>query len=225
MPRSRADDVVSAVVELESRGLNRGSTGNCSTRWDDDSFLITPSGIAARDVTPESLVHVRYSESGERPISQAASMGYRPSSEWRFHRDIYRSRDDVRAIVHVHSTYATSLACTGRGIPAFHYMIAVAGGSDIRCARYATYGTQQLSENVVEALVGRKACLMENHGMLATGKSVSDALATTIEVEALAEQYVISVLLGGTKTLPDDEMDRVQAKFAEYRQLGELGGP
>lgn len=221
MHESLADDVVRIVIELDARGLNRGSTGNCSTRWDDDIFLITPSGVAASAVTPESLVHVRYDVTGEPPDSQVATMTYRASSEWRFHRDIYRSREDVCAIVHVHSTYATSLACTGRGIPAFHYMIAVAGGNDIRCARYATYGTQELSENVITALDGRNACLMENHGMLATGKSLNDALATTIEVESLAQQYAISLLLGGTKTLSDDEMTKVHAKFADYRRLGE----
>lgn len=222
MHKSVADDVVRVVAELEARGLNRGSTGNCSTRWDDEIFLITPSGVAASDVTIESLVQVRYGETGEPPDLQVATMRYRASSEWRFHRDIYQSRADVCAIVHVHSTYATSLACTGRGIPAFHYMIAIAGGNDIRCARYATYGTQELSKNVVAALEGRNACLMENHGMLATGKSLNDALATTVEVEALAEQYAISLILGGTKTLSEEEMERVQAKFAGYRRLGEL---
>lgn len=221
MHESLADDVVRIVIELNARGLNRGSTGNCSTRWDDDTFLITPSGVAARAVTPESLVHVRYDEVGEPPDSQVATMTYRASSEWRFHRDIYRTREDVCAIIHVHSTYATSLACTGRGIPAFHYMIAVAGGNDIRCAPYATYGTQELSENVINAIEGRKACLMENHGMLATGKSLSDALATTVEVESLAQQYALSLLLGGTKILSDDEMTKVHAKFADYRRLGE----
>jgi L-fuculose-phosphate aldolase len=220
MNKSLADDVVRIVVELDARGLNRGSTGNCSTRWHDDTFLITPSGIAARAVTPESLVHVRYDETGEPSALQVASTRYRASSEWRFHRDIYRTREDVCAIIHVHSTYATSLACTGRGIPAFHYMIAVAGGNDIRCAPYATYGTQELSENVINAIEGRMACLMENHGMLATGKSLSDALATAIEVESLAEQYAISLLLGGTKTLSDEEMAKVHAKFADYRRLG-----
>lgn len=221
MHESLADDVVRIVIELNTRDLNRGSAGNCSTRWDDDTFLITPSGVAARAVTPESLVHVRYDEVGEPPDSQVSTMTYRASSEWRFHRDIYRTREDVCAIIHVHSTYATSLACTGRGIPAFHYMIAVAGGNDIRCAPYATYGTQELSENVINAIEGRKACLMENHGMLATGKSLSDALATTVEVESLAQQYALSLLLGGTKILSDDEMTKVHAKFADYRRLGE----
>lgn len=221
MGSSLADDVVRVVAELDARGLNRGSTGNCSTKWDAETFLITPSGIASRDVTRESLVKVRYDETGESVESQMYNQRYRASSEWRFHRDIYRSRADVSAVVHVHSTYATSLACTGRGIPAFHYMIAIAGGDDVRCARYATYGTQELSDNVINALDGRRACLIENHGMLAIGRSLSDALATAVEVESLAEQYAISLLLGGPRILSDKEMASVHTKFAAYRRLGE----
>jgi L-fuculose-phosphate aldolase len=172
-------------------------------------------------VTRESLVKVRYDETGEFVETQMNNQRYRASSEWRFHRDIYRSRADVSAVVHVHSTYATSLACTGRGIPAFHYMIAIAGGDDVRCARYATYGTQELSDNVINALDGRRACLIENHGMLAIGRSLSDALATAVEVESLAEQYAISLLLGGPRILSDKEMASVHTKFAAYRRLGE----
>lgn len=221
MNSALVDEMIRVIAELDSRGLNRGSTGNCSTRWDTESFLITPSGVASKDITRESLVGVRYDESDEPPYLKKATRSYKASSEWRFHRDIYRSRVDVHSIIHVHSTYATGLSCTGREIPAFHYMIAIAGGNDIRCARYATYGTQELSDNIVTALAGRKACLMENHGMVVTGDSMSEALATTIEIESLAEQYTIGLLLGGIKTLSDEEMSRVHAKFAGYRQQRE----
>lgn len=221
MHNTLADELVGGVAELDARGLNRGSTGNCSTRRDAETFLITPSGIASRDVTRESLVVVRYDEPNEHVDTQESTRKYRASSEWRFHRDIYRSRAEVSAIVHVHSVYATSLACTGRGIPAFHYMIAMAGGNDVRCARYATYGTQELSDNVLDALEGRSACLMENHGMIATGKSLGDAVAMAVEVESLAEQYAICLLLGEPRILSEEEMARVHAKFVGYRRLRE----
>jgi len=148
-----------------------------------------------------------------------ASRGSRlPSSEWRFHRDIYAARAEVGAVVHAHSPFATALACLGRNIPAFHYMIAVAGGSDIRCAPYATFGTQELSDGALRALEGRKACLLANHGMIAAGGTLADALALAVEVEGLAEQYCRALQIGEPRVLPDLEMAVVLEKFRTYGQ-------
>ena len=141
-----------------------------------------------------------------------------PSSEWRFHRDIYAARREVGAIVHAHSPFATSIACLGRDIPPFHYMIAVAGGKDIRCAAYATFGTQQLSDHALCALEGRKACLLANHGMIAVGASLTAALALAVEVEALAEQYWRALQIGPPNLLSDAEMEIVLEKFRTYGQ-------
>ena len=140
----------------------------------------------------------------------------RPSSEWRFHRDIYRARDEVAAIVHTHSPKATSLACTGRGIPAFHYMVAIAGGPDIRCAPYYTYGTQELSDAAVAALADRKACLLANHGVIAVGADLPAALALAGEVENLAAQYCTALSIGEVRILDEIEMRRITEKFRSY---------
>jgi L-fuculose-phosphate aldolase len=140
----------------------------------------------------------------------------RPSSEWRFHRDIFTSRADVRAIVHTHSRSATALACSGRGIPAFHYMVAVAGGADIRCAPYHTFGTQALSDAAVAALDGRLACLLANHGMIAVGADLPGALALAGEVENLAAQYCAALAVGEVRILDEGEMLRVLEKFRTY---------
>jgi L-fuculose-phosphate aldolase len=141
-----------------------------------------------------------------------------PSSEWRFHRDIYAARTDVSAIVHVHSAYATTLACHGLDIPAFHYMVAVAGGRDIRCAPYATFGSQALSDAAVRALAGRKACLLAQHGMIAVGESLDAALAIAVEVEALSRLYWQARQIGTPPLLDDAEMDVVLEKFKTYGQ-------
>jgi L-fuculose-phosphate aldolase len=142
----------------------------------------------------------------------------RPSSEWRFHRDIFKSRDDVGAIVHTHSPKATALACTGRGIPAFHYMVAVAGGPDIRCAPYHAFGTQELSDAALAALKDRKACLLANHGVIATGADLRAAIYLAGEVESLAEQYCTALTLGEVRILDDTQMRRVLEKFRTYGQ-------
>jgi L-fuculose-phosphate aldolase len=139
-----------------------------------------------------------------------------PSSEWRFHRDIYAARPEVGAIVHAHSPFATTLACLDRGIPAFHYMVAMAGGDDIRCAPYATFGTQALSDHVVTALAGRRACLLAHHGMIATGSTLATALALAVEVETLAEMYWRALQVGEPELLSATEMQVVGEKFRTY---------
>ena len=140
----------------------------------------------------------------------------KPSSEWRFHRDIYLARPEVGAVVHAHPTHATALAVQRRPIPAFHYMVAMAGGHDIRCAPYATYGTEALSRNALAALDGRRACLLGNHGLIAIGTSLDKAFALAIEVEQLAHQYLLALSTGTPVVLPDDEMDRVLEGFKSY---------
>jgi L-fuculose-phosphate aldolase len=209
-------DIVSTAREMNALGINRGKSGNVSARCrgsDFDGYLITPTGLPYASMAPPDIVAMP----GDGDA--AAARGTRlPSSEWRFHRDIYRARPDAGAIVHAHSPFATSLACLERGIPAFHYMVAVAGGKDIRCAPYATFGTQELSDHAVAALAGRRACLLANHGMIAIGVSLDAALALAIEVESLAEMYWRAMQLGEPVPLPDAEMDRVLAKFATYGQ-------
>jgi len=201
--------IIATALEMNARGLNRGKSGNVSARFD-DGFLVTPTGMAYESTQTVDIVAM---------TQDGAALGPRlPSSEWRFHRDIYAARREVGAIVHVHSPFATSIACLGRDIPPFHYMIAVAGGKDIRCAAYATFGTQQLSDHALCALEGRKACLLANHGMIAIGASLTAALALAVEVEALAEQYWRALQIGPPNLLSDVEMEIVLEKFCSYGQ-------
>ena len=199
--------IIDTALGMNAAGINRGKSGNVSARID-GGFLITPSGLPYADTTVDDIVAV--DESG------AASGTRKPSSEWRFHRDIYRARKEAAAIVHAHSPFATTLACLDRGIPAFHYMIAMAGGNDIRCASYATFGTQELSDAALAALDGRKACLLAHHGMIVIGESLDKALALAVEVETLAEMYWRALQIGEPEILSDDEMRIVVAKFADY---------
>jgi len=189
--------------------LNRGSSGNVSARCD-SGFLVTPSGLPSDAIRPEQVVRVAMDGSCTGPLP--------PSSEWRIHRDIYQARPEVNAVVHVHSPFAVSLACLRRAIPPFHYMVAVAGGQDIRCAGYALFGSQALSDHVLAALTGRRACLMANHGLVATGRNLELALALAIEVEGLCEQYWRASLMGEPVLLSEVEMAEALAKFAGYGQ-------
>jgi L-fuculose-phosphate aldolase len=200
--------VIEACCELVQRGLSYGTSGNVSVRRDERHFFISPTGMQYDALEPDDI-----------PLMDVDGRWFgrrRPSSEWRFHRDIFRSRDDVGAIVHTHSPSATSLACTGRGIPAFHYMVAVAGGSDIRCAPYCTFGTQELSDAAVAALEGRRACLLANHGVIATGANLPAALALAGVIENLALQYCAALTIGDVRTLTELEMRRIVEKFRTY---------
>lgn len=205
--------VIATALGMNAAGINRAKAGNVSARWRDgvfDGFLITPTGVAYDRLSPDDIVAV--ARDGEARGRLA------PSSEWRFHRDVYAARPDAHAIVHTHAPFCTTLACLGRGIPAFHYMVAVAGGRDIRCAPYATFGSQELADAAVAALAGRRACLLANHGMIAIGADLDRALGLAIEVESLAETYWRAMQIGEPVLLDDDEMDRVLAKFATYGQ-------
>jgi L-fuculose-phosphate aldolase len=200
--------IVSTARAMNTLGVNRGRSGNVSARCG-HVFVVTPSALPYDRMTPQDLVAMT--------LDGAIAEGARaPSTEWPFHRDIYRARPEVTAIVHTHAPFATTLACLDRGIPAFHYMVAAAGGRDIRCARYATFGTDELACNVVEALADRKACLLAHHGMIAVGASLEAALALAVEVEALAEMYWRALQVGEPRLLSNDEMDRVLAKYATY---------
>jgi L-fuculose-phosphate aldolase len=200
--------LVAACRELARRGLTYGTSGNISIRRDAQSFFISPTGSVYEELETEdiALLDITGRWFGRR----------RPSSEWRFHRDIFQARADVGAIVHTHSRYATALACTGRGIPAFHYMVAVTGGTEIRCAPYRTFGTQELSDVALAAIDGRNACLLGNHGVIALGVDVNAALTLAGEVENLAAQYTAALALGDVRILDASEMRRMVEKFRTY---------
>ncbi len=201
------DRMIAACRAMNAKGLNQGTSGNLSARLG-RGFLITPSSLPYDGMVPDDLVAMDFDGHHE---------GRRPSSEWRFHRDILAARPEVGAVLHTHSVHATAVACHHRGIPAFHYMVAVAGGRDIRCTPYATFGTAALSEAAVAALEGRMACLLGQHGMIALGETPEAALALAVEVETLARLYIHARAWGEPPVLPDDEMDRVLAQFARMR--------
>ena len=202
--------VVDTVRWLMARRLYTGTSGNVSAR-SGGGLLITPTGVPCDEVDAASIVAMAADGRARGRLA--------PSSEWRIHRDIYQQRPDVGAVVHTHSTAATALSCLRRPIPAFHYMVAKAGGDDIRCARYATYGTAALSRNALAALAGgRRACLLANHGLLALGADLASARALAEEVEALCAQYINARAAGRLVVLPAREMKRVRAKFATYGQ-------
>lgn len=201
--------VLATARQMNAVGINRGAAGNVSAR-DGDGFLITPTGMAYDECGPDDMVHVKLG------AGETAPGGRKPSSEWRFHRDIYAARPEAGAIIHTHAPFATALACQSIEIPPFHYMIARFGGDTIRCACYATFGTQELSDAMLVALEGRRACLMAHHGMVVFGADLKEALALAVEFESLCEQYWRVLQLGAPKLLPADEMARVLEKFKDY---------
>ena len=194
---------------LLDQGLNRGTSGNAAVRCG-DGMLITPSAMAVAKMIPSDMVRM--------DLNGNAVCGGKPTSEWRFHRDILASRPDVNAVIHTHSAFATTLACLRKDVPAVHYMIAAVGGNSIRCAPYALFGEQTLSDYVISALEGRNACLLANHGMIALGSDLADALAVAIEVEFLCELYWRTLQVGEPTILTQQQMDDVQAKFVDYKK-------
>jgi L-fuculose-phosphate aldolase len=199
--------IIKTALKMNALGINQGTSGNVGARVP-EGLLITPSGLPYEETRPEDIVAMN--------LDGAVIGTGRPSSEWRFHVDILRERPDVGAVVHTHAPFATALSCLRRGIPAFHYMVAVAGGKDVRCAPYATFGTQALSNAALKALRGRKACLLANHGMIATGRDLKSALALAVEVEALAAQYWWACQMGRPVLLGGAEMGTVLEKFKSY---------
>ena len=199
--------LISAARAMAERGLNPGTSGNLSLRVE-EGMLITPSAIPYDQLTPEMIPLMR--RGGAYGSFEGA---YRPSSEWRFHWDIYAARPEVGGIAHHHAPYTTALSMARREIPACHYMIARFGGAPVRCAGYALFGTAELSALVVEALQGRSACLMASHGGIATGRDIGAALAAATELEALAQHYVLSLAAGGPVLLSDAEVGEAVAQF------------
>jgi L-fuculose-phosphate aldolase len=207
-------DLRQAIIEkcrwMNASGLNQGTSGNVSARHG-SMMLITPSATPYEALEPAMIAAM--------PIDRdygSWTGPLKPSTEWRFHLDIMRARADVGSVVHTHSTFATTLAMARRGIPACHYMIAVSGGNSIRCAPYATFGTPELSRHALAALEGRTACLLANHGVIATGATLEKAMWLAVEVETLAKQYVLALQIGGPVLLSDTSIEETLAKFAGY---------
>ena len=202
--------VIDTACAMQESGLSPQRSGNVSVR-SGDGFLITPTGMAYDSLEPDDVAYVTMD--GSQPAGQR-----KPSSEWHMHQAIFSARAEAQAVVHTHSAFAVALACLREDIPPFHYMIAVAGGRDIRCADYATFGTQELAHNAVAAIEGRSACLLANHGQIAFADSLTSALELAREVEDLCAQYWRARQIGEPVMLGDAEMDRVIAKFAGYGQ-------
>jgi len=203
--------VIETALAMSRSGLSPGRSGNVSCRWN-GGMLITPSGMPYEETGLRDIVFV----DGEGQVP--AKRSRKPSSEWRFHLSAYRARPDVGAVVHTHSLHATVLACAHRPIPAFHYMVAVAGGKDIPLVPYDTFGTEELARHVAEGLEKRNACLMANHGQISVGADLASALELAHEVETLSAQYAGVLALGEPQLLSDDEMVRVLERFKNYGQ-------
>ena len=195
---------------LNITNLSPLRSGNISVRFK-DGFLITPSGVKYKNLKSKDIVFVNL-----KGVFKKGKL--KPSSEWKFHKDIYRDKKNSKAVVHCHSKHALILSCFRKKIPSFHYMIAVAGGDDIKCAKYATYGTSELSKNIISALKGRSACLIENHGQVSFSDSLSKAFELAQEVEYLSEQYLGCLRTGKPKILTKSEMQKVLLKVKNYKQ-------
>ena len=199
--------IIDACRRMNALGINQGTSGNISVRHA-DGLLVTPTSVPYDAMTPDQIVFMA--------MDGSHAPDQKPSSEWRFHRDILKSRPDVNAVVHAHPTYCTILAIMGMEIPPVHYMIAAAGGDTIRCAPYATFGTVELSDHAVRALEGRLACLLDHHGMIAAGRTLDKAMWLAVEVETLARQYHASLQIGKPPLLSKEEIEKVRVRMAGY---------
>ena len=206
---SSKKEVVKFAKMLNDRKLSALRSGNISIRYK-NGFLITPSGQKYSSLKEKDIVFIN--------LHGDFNKNQKPSSEWRFHQDIYISKKKAKAIVHSHSTYATALSTHSKKIPPFHYMVALAGGIDIKCAKYATYGTRELSKNILKALKNRSACLIANHGQIAFGSSLEDAFELAEEVDNLAKQYIKALVLGRPKLLTLNQMKKVLSKSKTYKK-------
>ena len=212
------EEVIEYSQKLNSTNLSPLRSGNISVKGiqdDTEGFFITPSGKKYENLKPENIVFLSLNE--EKDFLSWFNSGKNPSSEWRFHQDIYKNKREARAIVHAHSTYATAVSTHGKPIPPFHYMIALVGGEDIKCSEYATFGTHELSMNIVKALKNRKACLMSNHGQVAFGENLSKAFELAQEVENICHQYIIALKIGEPKILSFEEMQKILDKVKNYK--------
>ena len=216
---NKKQEVIKYAKKLNTENLSPLRSGNISIRGvneERDGFFITPSGVKYDDLTTDSIVFLELNENNN--IKKISDKVINPSSEWRFHQDIYIEKRDAHAIVHAHSANAAAVSAHGKNIPAFHYMIALAGGNNIKCAEYATFGTKELSQNIIKALDGRKACLMSNHGQVAFGKSRSEAFELAKEIENICHQYINTIKLGQPKILSDEEMKKILDKIKNYKK-------
>ncbi|MFK0733325.1 MAG: class II aldolase/adducin family protein [Gloeotrichia echinulata HAB0833] len=205
------EQLVAAVQKLDRLGMNRGSTGNASVRLSygtREGMLITPTGMDSDDLRVQDLVWLGF--------DGTLRGDWQPSSEWHFHRAIYLARTDLNAIVHTHSVNATALACLDRGLPAFHYMVAIAGGADVPCVGYHTFGSEALSQAVAEALRDRQACLMAHHGLVAASESMARAMKIAVEIESLCETYLKALAMNEPALLNAAQMAEVIDKFKTY---------
>ena len=209
-------EMIATCIFMNERGINQGTSGNISVRVD-GGFLITPSGVAYAEMQPEDIVFMKIDASHKGPR--------KPSTEWRFHRDIMEKKPEVGATIHLHSMFCTSLSMLRREIPAVHYMIAAAGGPSVPCVPYVTWGTQGLADYIVAALENRHACLLANHGMVCVGPNLKKAAWLAVEIETLAAQYWRALQVGVPHILPDDEIGRVMEKFKSYGQGTEKRAP
>jgi L-fuculose-phosphate aldolase len=200
-------EIVRTCLRMLELGINQGTSGNVSVR-SGDRFLITPSGIPYEKMMPDQIALMDADGKYFGPC--------KPTTEWRIHRGVMRARSDAGVVIHTHSMFATTIACLRRAIPALHYYVAVGGGPTIRCAEYATYGTQELADNVLTALLERDACLLANHGLVVIGSTLSETLRRTFDIEVLARQYVYALQIGEPCILPDDEVERVRLKMKTY---------
>jgi L-fuculose-phosphate aldolase len=207
--RELREQMIAALRRLDERGLNRGSTGNLSQRQG-EGMLITPTGMGADDLLADDLVWLGF--------DGTLKGRWKPSSEWHFHRALYLARPELQAVVHTHATFATALSCLRRDLPAFHYMVAVAGGDSVRCAPYHLFGTEALSNAAVQAMHGRKACLLATHGLLSAGATLAEAMKITVEIESLCQTYLAALAAGPPVLLGADEMALVIDKFRGYGQ-------
>ena len=211
--------VIDYSLKLNSTNLSPLRSGNLSVRAkidDDEGFYITPSGIKYEKLKLTDIVFM--SLKTEYDYLKIANSGLNPSSEWRFHQDIYRKKPEAKAIVHTHSAHATAISTHRKSIPPFHYMIALMGGDDIKCAEYATFGTKELSQNILKALEKRKACLIANHGQIAFAESLSKAFELAQEVENICHQYFLAIKLGEPKNLTFAEMQKILEKVKGYKR-------
>ena len=212
-------EVIKYAKKLNDTNLSPLRSGNVSVRTDlsgKEGFFITPSGIKYNDLQEDKIVFLEMDE--KKNEQKIIDRELNPSSEWKFHQDIYINKPDAIAIVHAHSPYATAVSAHGKNIPAFHYMVALAGGDDIKCADYATFGTKQLSKNIIQALNERKGCLMSNHGQVAFGKNLDQAFELAEEIENICHQYINTIKLGNPKILSFEEMNKILEKTKNYKK-------
>ena len=212
-------EVIKYAQKLNSTNLSPLRSGNVSVRATQDGvegFLLTPSGKRYETLIPEDIVFLALKEKYDN--LKLFNTGLNPSSEWRFHQDIYLKKIEAKAIVHAHSPHATAVSSHGKAIPAFHYMVALAGGDDIKCSEYATFGTDELSINILKALEKRKACLMSNHGQVAFGTNLKQAFELAEEVENICHQYIIALKIGNPKILSWAEMNKILDKIKHYKK-------